>query len=156
MIRRFPQAQFRRLTLVRGACVGSAILLLLLTASKVGAYAVLAHQAEIDVVWESQLKPLLHKKYPSASEDELDNAEAYAYGGAIIQDLGYYPYASRFFSDLVHYVRSGDFVTALLRDAQDVDEYAFALGALSHYASDMDGHRMATNLSVPILYPKLP
>jgi hypothetical protein len=129
--------------------------LLLLTASKVGAYAVLAHQAEIDVVWESQLKPLLHKKYPSASEDELDNAEAYAYGGAIIQDLGYYPYASRFFSDLVHYVRSGDFVTALLRDAQDVDEYAFALGALSHYASDMDGHRMATNLSVPILYPKL-
>ena len=130
-------------------------ILLLLTASKVGAYAVLAHQAEIDVVWESHLKPLLHKKYPGASEEALDGAEAYAYGGAIIQDLGYYPYASRFFSDLAHYVRSGDFVSALLRDAQNVDEYAFALGALSHYASDMDGHRIATNPSVPILYPKL-
>jgi len=107
------------------------------------------------VVWESHLKPILRKKYPQATEQVLDGAEAYAYGGAIIQDLGYYPYGSRFFSDLAHYVRSGDFVTALLRDSQDVDEYAFALGALSHYASDMDGHRMGINPSVPLLYPKL-
>lgn len=135
MIRGNPVAKFRRATL--------------------DAYAVLAHQAEIDVVWESHLKPLLHKKYPQASEEELDGAEAYAYGGAIIQDLGYYPYGSRFFSNLAHYVRSGDFVTALLRDSQDVDEYAFALGALSHYATDIDGHRIATNPSVPKLYPKL-
>ena len=154
MIRRLPQGKFRRTTRVRGTCVGLAILLL--TASKVLAYAVLAHQAEIDVVWESHLKPLLHKKYPGASEEELEGAEAYAFGGAITRDLGCYPYASRFFSDLAHYVRSGDFVAALLRDAQNVDEYAFALDALSHYASDMDGHRIATNPSVPILYPKLP
>jgi hypothetical protein len=113
------------------------------------------NQAEIDVVWESHLKPLLHKKFPQATEDVLDGAEAYAYGGAIIQDLGYYPYGSRFFSSLAHYLRSGDFVTALLKDSQDVDEYAFALGALSHYASDIDGHRVAVNPSVPKLFPKL-
>ena len=153
-MRRLPQGKFRRTTRVRGTCVDLAIPQL--TASKVGAYAVHAHQAEIDVVWESHLKPLLHKKYPGASEEELEGAEAYAFGGAITRDLGCYPYASRFFSDLAHYVRSGDFVAALLRDAQNVDEYAFALDALSHYASDMDGHRIATNPSVPILYPKLP
>jgi Zinc dependent phospholipase C len=119
------------------------------------AYAVLAHQALIDVVWESQLKPLLHHKFPSATEDELDAAEAYAYGGSIVQDLGYYPYGSPFFSDLTHYLRSGDFVAALLENAQDVDEYAFALGALAHYVSDNDGHPMATNRAVPMLYPAL-
>lgn len=119
------------------------------------AYAVLAHQALIDVVWESQLKPLLHYKFPNATEDELDAAEAYAYGGSIVQDLGYYPYGSPFFSDLTHYVRSGDFVAALLENAQDVDEYAFALGALAHYVSDNDGHPMATNRAVPMLYPAL-
>ena len=57
---------------------------------------------------------------------------------------------------MTHYVRSGDFVLALLQDAQDlIDGYAFALGALSHYAADNDGHHFATNLAVPILYPKL-
>ena len=141
--------------LVRGTCASLALLLVLLTPSEGGAYAVLAHQAEIDVVWESHLKPLLRRKYPQETEEVLDGAEAYAYGGAIIQDLGYYPYGSRFFSDLTHYVRTGDFVTALLRDSQDVNEYAFALGALSHYATDNDGHRIATNPAVPILYPKL-
>jgi hypothetical protein len=85
----------------------------------------------------------------------LSAAQAYAYGGSIIQDLGYYPHGSHFFSDLTHYVRSGDFVLALLRDAQNVYDYAFALGALSHYATDNQGHRLATNRAVPILYPKL-
>jgi len=153
--RRFPQREFRSATLVRGTCVSLAILLVLLTPFESGAYAVLAHQAEIDVVWESHLKPLLHRRYPEATEEMLDGAEAYAYGGSIIQDLGYYPYGSHFFRDLTHYVRSGDFVTALLRDSQDLNEYAFALGALSHYATDNDGHRIATNPAVPILYPKL-
>ena len=155
LIRSYAQETFRRATLVRGTCLGLVILLVLLTPSQGDAYAVLAHQAEIDVVWESHLKPLLHRKFPKATEDVLDGAEAYAYGGAIIQDLGYYPYGSRFFSKLAHYLRSGDFVTALLRDSEDVDEYAFALGALSHYASDIDGHRVAVNPSVPKLYPKL-
>lgn len=119
------------------------------------AYAVLAHEAIIDAAWEPYLKPLLHKKFPQATEEQLSGAQAYAYGGSIIQDMGYYPYGSPFFSELTHYVRSGDFVLALLRDAKDVDEYGFALGALAHYAADNDGHRMATNRAVPILYPRL-
>ena len=118
-------------------------------------YAVLAHQALIDTTWESHVKPLLKARYPDATEAELSSAQAYAYGGSIIQDLGYYPHGSAFFSDLTHYVRSGDFVLALLRDAQNVYDYAFALGALSHYATDNQGHRLATNRAVPILYPKL-
>ena len=127
---------------------------LLLPATGSG-YAVLAHQALIDTTWESHLKPLLKARYPDATEEQLSAAQAYAYGGSIIQDLGYYPHGSHFFSDLTHYVRSGDFVLALLRDAQNVYQYAFALGALSHYATDNQGHRLATNRAVPILYPKL-
>ena len=119
------------------------------------AYAVLAHQALVDTTWESHLKPLLKSRYPDATDEQLSAAQAYAYGGSIIQDLGYYPHGSPFFSDLTHYVRSGDFVLALLRDAQNVYDYAFALGALSHYATDNQGHRLATNRAVPILYPKL-
>lgn len=119
------------------------------------AYAVLSHQAIIDAAWDASIKPLLLKRKPTATQDELSEAQAYAYGGAIIQDMGYYPYGSHFFSDLTHYVRSGDFVEALLRDANDLDDYAFALGAMAHYAADNDGHRIGTNRAVPILYPKL-
>jgi Zinc dependent phospholipase C len=97
----------------------------------------------------------LLKKFPDATEAQLSGAQAYAYGGAIIQDMGYYPYGSHFFSDLTHYVRSGDFVVAMLRDANDLNEYAFALGALAHYAADNDGHKIGTNRAVPILYPRL-
>jgi hypothetical protein len=119
------------------------------------AYAVLSHEAIIDAAWESHLKPTLLKKFPQATEEDLSRAQAYAYGGAIIQDMGYYPYGSPFFSDLTHYVRSGDFIHALLKDAKDIHEYAFALGALSHYAADNDGHRIGTNRAVPLLYPGL-
>lgn len=119
------------------------------------AYAVLSHEAIIDAAWESHIKPLLLKKYPQATEEDLSRAQAYAYGGSIIQDMGYYPYGSPFFSDLTHYVRSGDFVQALLRDAQDLTEYGFALGALAHYAADNDGHRIGTNRAVAVLYPGL-
>ena len=119
------------------------------------AYAVLAHEAIIDSVWDTNIRPVLLKRFPDATEEEIKEAHGYAYGGAIIQDMGYYPHGSHFFSDLTHYVRSGDFVLALLRDAKDLDGYAFALGALSHYAADNDGHLMATNRAVPLLYPKL-
>jgi zinc dependent phospholipase C len=119
------------------------------------AYAVLSHEAIIDAAWDSHIKPLLLKKYPQATEEDLSRAQAYAYGGSIVQDMGYYPYGSPFFSDLTHYVRSGDFIQALLRDAQDLTEYAFALGALAHYTADNDGHRLGTNRAVPILYPGL-
>ena len=118
-------------------------------------YSVLSHEAIIDSVWDSAIRPLLLERFPAATADELRQAHAYAYGGSIIQDLGYYPFGSKLFSDLTHYVRSGDFILNMIRDSQDINEYAFSLGALSHYASDNDGHRLGTNLAVPLLYPKL-
>jgi len=85
----------------------------------------------------------------------LRNAKAYAYGGSIMQDMGYYPFGSPLFTNLAHYVRSGDFVGSLLKDVRDRNEYAFALGALAHYAADIYGHEMGINRSVPILFPEL-
>src|ERR1700674_1205437 len=123
--------------------------------AQTAAYAVLSHEAIIDSVWDTNIRPLLLKRFPDATAEEIKEAHGYAYGGVIIQDMGYYPHGSHFFSDLTHYVRSGDFVQALLRDAKDIDGYAFALGALAHYAADNDGHRIGTNRAVPILYPKL-
>jgi hypothetical protein len=119
---------------------------------------VLTHEAIIDSCWPHNLRPLLLQRFPNATEDQLREAHAYAYGGAIIQDIGYYPFGSKFFSDLVHYARSGDFVLALLSDAretQDIDDYAFALGALAHYAADNIGHPVAVNRTVPMVYPQV-
>ncbi len=132
------------------------LLIVLLAAPRpTAAYSVLSHETIIDAAWKTDLRPLLLKRFPNATDDDLRKAHGYAYGGAIIQDLGYYPHGSKLFSDLTHYVRSGDFIQALLRDAQDLNEYAFALGALAHYAADNQGHRLAVNLAVPLLYPKL-
>jgi hypothetical protein len=108
----------------------------------------------VDLVWTDDLRPLLLKRFPTLTEEQLKEAHGYAYGGAVIQDLGYYPFGSVEFSDLVHYVRSGDFVRELLAQSQDANEYAFALGALAHYASDIAGHP-AVNQAVSIQYPKL-
>jgi len=134
----------------------AAILLFVVLLCTVGApaYSVLTHEEIVDLLWTSELRPLLLDRYPSLSEDQIREAHAYAYGGAVIQDLGYYPFGSKEFSNLVHYVRSGDFVQELLLESQDVDEYAFALGALSHYAADIVGHQ-AVNQAVAIEYPKL-
>ena len=129
-------------------------LLLFCAPSSSFAYSVLAHEALIDNAWSKQIVPLLTRRFPRASTQELEEARAYAYGGSLIQDLGYYPFGSHFFSNLVHYVRSGDFVAALVRDSQTVDEYAFALGALAHYASDNAAHP-TVNHAVPVIYPKL-
>jgi hypothetical protein len=117
-------------------------------------YSVLTHEQIVDLLWDEQMKPLLLQKYPGASADDLRVAHAYAYGGCLIQDMGYYPFGNRLFSDLVHYVRSGDFVHALLSEATDVNEYAFALGALAHYASDITGHPLV-NAAVAQGFPKL-
>ena len=117
-------------------------------------YSVLTHEEIVDLVWTDEIRPLLLKRFPELTEDQLKEAHAYAYGGAVIQDLGYYPFGSKEFSNLVHYVRSGDFVHELLLESQDFDEYAFALGALSHYAADIAGHP-AVNQSVAIEFPKL-
>jgi hypothetical protein len=118
-------------------------------------YSVLAHEANIDALWEPAIKSMLLARYPKTTPEQLVEARAYAYGGCVIQDLGYYPFGSRFFSNLLHYVRTGDFVVSLIRNARDVNEYAFALGALGHYASDNNGHPMAVNRAVPMMYPKL-
>jgi hypothetical protein len=118
-------------------------------------YSVLTHEAIIDATWKDGIVPVLLKRFPTATPEELLQAHAYAYGGAIIQDLGYYPFGNKFFSDLTHYVRSGDFVLALIQESSDLNEYAFALGAMAHYAADNAGHRLATNHAVAILYPGL-
>lgn len=118
-------------------------------------YAVLAHEALIDACWDKYLQPLLKKQYPSSTDTDLKMAHSYAYGGALIADMGYYPFGSTYYTNLAHYVRSGDFVMALLNESETVNEYAFALGALSHYMADKYGHSLATNITVPDVYPKL-
>jgi hypothetical protein len=116
---------------------------------------VLTHQALVDTLWDDTIKAVILKRFPKATEGELRTAHAYTYGGCIIQDLGYYPFGSRFFSDLVHYIRSADFLPALLEDSRDLNEYAFALGAISHYGADVEGHSIGVNRAVPILYVNL-
>jgi Zinc dependent phospholipase C len=117
-------------------------------------YSVLSHEELIDMAWDSDIRPALLARFPSATVDDLKQAHAYAYGGSVIQDLGYYPFGSHEFTNLLHYVRTGDFVAWMIRDAKDVNELAFALGALSHYAADVWGHP-AVNAGVAVEYPKL-
>src|SRR5258706_82971 len=122
---------------------------------QVRAYSVLTHQALVDTLWEQSIKVVLLKRFPEATEEDLRVARGYAYGGCIIQDLGYYPFGSRFFSDLLHYVRSADFLPALLLESRDLNEYAFALGAVSHYGADVAGHALGVNRALPVPYPNL-
>jgi hypothetical protein len=129
-------------------------LVLLLSCSHVFAYSVLTHEEIVDLAWLTEIKPLLLARFPGLADDQIKEAHAYAYGGSVIQDLGYYPFGSKEFSDLTHYVRSGDFVLELIKESKDANEYAFALGALSHYVADIDGHP-AVNQAVAIEYPKL-
>jgi hypothetical protein len=131
-----------------------ALLLVLLLCRGAFAYSVLTHEEIVDLLWTDAIRPLLLKRFPELTQDQITEAHAYAYGGAVIQDLGYYPFGSREFSDLVHYVRSGDFVRELILKSQDPNEYAFSLGALAHYTSDIAGHP-AVNQAVAIQYPKL-
>ena len=117
-------------------------------------YSVLTHEQIVDLLWQDQIQPLLKKRFPDASDDDLKKAHAYAYGGSLIQDMGYYPFGSKYFSDLLHYVRSGDFVINLIQESSDLNEYAFALGALAHYASDNSGHPTINRVAA-IEFPKL-
>ena len=130
------------------------VLIALMSSGALLAYSVLTHEEIVDLAWTSEIRPLLLQRFPNLTEDQIKEAHAYAYGGSVIQDLGYYPFGDKNFSDLLHYVRSGDFVVELIRQSQDANEYGFALGALSHYASDITGHP-AVNLAVALRYPKL-
>ncbi|HLH39508.1 MAG TPA: zinc dependent phospholipase C family protein [Bryobacteraceae bacterium] len=131
-----------------------AAIVFILAALPCAAYSALSHEAVIDSAWSNEIVPLLTRKFPGATADDLKRAHAYAYGGAQIQDMGYFPFSSHAFSDLTHYVRSGDFVQAMLGDAQSIEEYAFALGALAHYASDNTGHP-AVNRATGMIYRDL-
>jgi hypothetical protein len=125
---------------LRKTCTFAFLALLVFSSSKVSAYSVLSHEETVDMAWTNHIVPLLKERYPSATPDELRLAHSYAYGGCIIQDLGYYPFGNPYFSDLLHYVRTGDFINHLLKDSQNLNEYAFALGALAHYLGDTTGH----------------
>jgi len=118
------------------------------------AYSVLTHEEVVDFLWKDDIQPLLVKRFPDASPEDLKKAHAFAYVGSLIQDMGYYPFGNKYFSDLTHYVRSGDFIVNLINEASDLDEYAFALGALAHYSSDNLGHPVV-NRAVALEFPKL-
>jgi len=139
----------------RGAALALLALLIFGFASPLRAYSVLSHEALIDTLWNISIKPVLLQKFPGATPEQIKEAHAYCYGGSIIQDVGYYPFGSHFFSELTHYVRSGEFVIALLQQAQDLNEYAFAIGAMAHYEADNNGHPIAINRTVPEVYPEL-
>jgi Zinc dependent phospholipase C len=128
---------------------------LLLHTTRCFGYSVLTHEAIIDANWNSVLVPLLKQKYPAATDEELKNAHAFAYGGCVMPDLGYYPFGSRLFTNLVHYVRSGDFIENLFKEASNINEYAFAIGTLCHYYADKYGHSVGVNRSVPLIYPEM-
>jgi hypothetical protein len=131
------------------------LVLLLFHGTDAQAYSVLTHEELIDLTWNSDIIPALKKKYPNLTADQLKEAHSYAYGGAVIQDLGYYPFGNATFSDFAHYIRTGEFVNNLLHEAKDANEFAFAIGALSHYVADRFGHPVAVNRAVPIEYPEL-
>ena len=135
-------------------CAAFAVLFVCLGSSLGNGYSVLTHEEIVDLLWKDQIHPLLIKRFPTATDDDLRQAHAYAYGGSLIQDMGYYPFGNKYFSDLTHYVRSGDFVEALIDHSTDINEYAFALGALAHYASDVCGHP-TINQVVAISFPRL-
>ncbi len=141
----------RRLAFGKGL-LGLALVMLLARAS--GAYSVLTHEQIVDLLWDHQIRPMLKARFPDLSEQDVKQAHAFAYGGSLVQDMGYYPFGNKYFSDLTHYVRTGDFVAALIQEAQTPDEYAFALGALAHYASDNCGHP-AINAAVAMEFPSL-
>jgi len=128
---------------------------LLILSLSTKAYSILSHEALIDASWEKHIKPLLLAKYPNTTSDEMHMAHAYAYGGCLMPDIGYAPFGSEYYTNLAHYVRSGDFVENLIDEAQNVNEYAFALGNLCHYMADKYGHSLGTNRIVPLEYPKL-
>jgi hypothetical protein len=144
---RLPGAVWRRAAILAAGLV--------CVAARLPAYSVLTHEAIVDSAWDRSIQPLLLRRFPQSAPADLVRAHGYAYAGCILQDMGYYPFGSRFFSDLVHYVRSGDFVVNLVRDSQDLNEYAFALGAMAHYAADTEGHSIAVNRAVALQYPQL-
>jgi hypothetical protein len=142
--------QFRRAIL----WLGLGVILAVCMKPLCRAYSVLTHEQVVDLVWTDDIQPLLKKRFPAATDDDLKKAHAFAYGGSLVQDMGYYPFGNKYFSDLTHYVRTGDFIVNLIKESSDLNEYAFALGALAHYSADNCGHPVI-NKSVALQNPKL-
>src|SRR5215467_436665 len=153
-MRRMPFQIANRRMAARPLRAALLLFLFLFTTHLGQAYSVLTHEEIVDLLWKDQIVPLLKKRYPNVTEEDLRKAHAFAYGGSLVQDMGYYPFGNKFFSDLLHYVRSGDFVVIMIQESSDLNEYAFALGALSHYAADNTGHP-TINRVVTIEFPKL-
>src|SRR5690242_11672239 len=143
-----------RLGFCPAIAIAVAMVLPLVGAPTARAFSIMAHQGTVDATWQDAIVPAIRARFPDVDDATLAHARGFAYGGSHIADLGYYPFGNKFFSDLVHYVRTGDFVEALLRDASDVREYAFALGALAHYSSDNVGHPVINQVTA-IEFPKL-
>ena len=144
----------RKSPTIRAPWIVACILLVPALVQIANAYSVLTHEEVVDLLWRDQIVPMLLQKYPATTVDGLRTAHAYAYGGSMIQDMGYYPFGNKYFSDLVHYVRSGDFVENLIAESADVNQYAFALGALAHYAADTTGHPSVNHI-VSLEFPSL-
>ena len=143
------------LLITRGKWIALCLVLLIGFPRQASSYSVLTHEAIIDTLWADTIRPVLLKRFPDSSEEQLKEAHAYAYGGASIQDMGYYPFGKEFFSNLTHYVRTGDFIAWLFRNSRTIDEYAFAIGALSHYVGDSIGHSEVINPATAVEFPKL-
>ena len=144
-----------RLHFIRYRLAYAVLLSLVGQAQTAAAFSALSHEAVVDSCWDRGLVPVLDRAYPGATAAQLRVARAYAYGGALLQDLGYFPGNTALFSDLTHYVRPGDFVRALLDEAHDRNELAFALGALSHYVADACGHPTGANAVTELVFPEL-
>jgi hypothetical protein len=136
-------------------CQVTLLLAVTLYGSHAVSYSVLTHEELIDLAWNESIRPFLLARFPGATEAQLREAHAYAYGGSAIQDMGYYPFGKKLFSNLTHYVRTGDFISCLFRNARSIDEYAFAIGALSHYLGDTVGHSEAINPATAVEFPNL-
>ena len=152
----FYRALITRRTVCRATVYRAALglALMFIGAQICTAYSVLTHEEVVDLLWKDDIQPLLAKRFPGATPDDFKKAHAFAYGGSLVQDMGYYPFGNKYFSDLTHYVRSGDFVDNLINEASDLNEYAFALGALAHYSADNLGHPVI-NQAVALEFPKL-
>jgi hypothetical protein len=140
-------------TMLRSAVITVILCLFYPLTSK--AFSVYAHLAIIDASWKKSIVPLLKERFPNATDEELKVAHSYAYGGSLMPDMGYFPFGSVYFTNLVHYVRTGEFMDNLLKEARSLNDYAFAIGAVSHYVTDKYGHSLATNVAEPIVYPKV-
>jgi hypothetical protein len=68
------------------------VILLCFTLAPFGrGYSILTHEEIVDLLWKDQIQPLLKKRFPRATTEDLRTAHAHAYGGSMLQDMGCYP-----------------------------------------------------------------